>query len=124
MIFKHIALAVLGFAMIQLPAEAADSQRGPCRADIQKLCPDAIQAQEIGRCLAEHESELSAACQERVTKLRARHQELAAACKSDVANLCKDTQRGRDRIQCLKEHESELSPECKAAFTSALEPKQ
>ena len=61
------ALAVLActFALSASVVVAQDDehQRGPCKADREKLCKDVQPGQgAIARCLKEHESELSEAC--------------------------------------------------------------
>ena len=97
----------------------------PCMEDAQKLC-QGIQpgGGRIAACLKSHQSDLSAACKEKIAGFREEakeHREEAheamAACKDDAQKLCARVKPGKGRmIRCLKQHQSELSPGCAAAL--------
>jgi hypothetical protein len=109
------------------PAEGPGHD-GPCRADVQKHCADVERGGgATGRCLREHEKDLSPACREH---LAARHEEMRkradavyAACKSEVAKHCPDNKPGEGGlIRCLRDHEADLSKECRAALPERRRP--
>jgi hypothetical protein len=107
------AMLFTPLANLHLPAFA---QGGPCAADVQKLCQGVPRGRDnIMRCLREHQSQLSAGCQERIQAA-----ELAQACQSEVQQLCQNVKRSGGRVlQCLQEHESQLSDACKAELSQA-----
>ena len=87
----------------------------PCAADAQRLCANVEPGQgRVAACLKEHQSEVSAACKERIASFREQMQEASEACKNDVQKFCSGVQPGGGRIvRCLKEHADQLSAECK-----------
>jgi hypothetical protein len=99
------AMLFTPLAKLHLPAFA---QGGPCAADVQKLCQGVPRGRDnIMRCLQEHQSQLSAGCQERIQAA-----ELGQACQREAQQLCQHAKRSGGRVlQCLQEHESQLS-EC------------
>ncbi|MFN7950634.1 MAG: cysteine rich repeat-containing protein [bacterium] len=100
-----------------------------CTDDAEKLCKG-IEAGRgrVMRCLADHESKLTADCRAEVEKAKATRAELKEkveatkgamedACAADVTKNCAGIQKGKGRIlQCLKSHEATLTPACKAAL--------
>ncbi len=116
--FLFIIIAVIyigsGAAMVVFAQQA-----GPCTDDVAKFCKG-IQSGggAIAKCLEEHESDLSPACKEQISKAKQKIQDFKEACRDDVTTFCKDVRPGRGRIlQCLKQNEAKLSPECKAVMT-------
>jgi hypothetical protein len=108
LVFAGLALLVIGAA-----ASAANSGRRPCAGDIAKFCTDVKPgAGRILDCLEEHQADLSASCQQRISRAEKRRNR-RKACRDDAARLCKDVQPGGGRIiQCLKEHSADLSSGC------------
>jgi hypothetical protein len=109
---------VAGMFCLALTAVASAQQQGakPCADDAARLCKDVQPGQgNIARCLKQHSSELSPACQENIAKAKEQIRNFREACKDDMQKLCAGVQRGGGRIiQCMKQHEAELSPACKA----------
>lgn len=112
-----IVAFLLGLGTASNRAEARN--QGPCSEDIATFCKDVQPGAGIGKCLKEHENELSPACKEGRGKMKKRMNEFQQACNEDVQKFCKDVKPGGGGIvRCLKEHESELSPECKTNMPS------
>jgi hypothetical protein len=131
---KFIMLIVpLGVALTVAPALAHGHHGGgPCRQDLQALCPNVTPGPGSFRdclatlcpgvtpgpaafasCLQQHASELSAACQEHLTKMQAKIAAWQQACGGDVQTFCSDAGPGPWRIgKCLRKHRSELSQAC------------
>jgi len=75
----------------------------------------------MGRCLREHEKDLSPACRDHLAarheQMRARAEAVFAACKSDVSEHCPDQKPGEGGlIRCLRDHQADLTPECRDAL--------
>jgi cysteine rich repeat protein len=116
-VFKVITLvALLAVALIMAAPAQAEHHGGPCRADVQRLCPDVEPGFGGFRdCLTEHASELSPACQERLSRIQAKMAAWRAACQDDVQKLCSDVAPGRGNIiRCLHENHDQLSESCQA----------
>ena len=120
------AIPILCILLLLLPASAL-AQRGPglrtgaCRADIERLCPDAGRGRETGRCLKERRAELSEACAaafaEQEAKMQGRAAAVREACADEVAKLCPDAQPGQGGLlRCLRSHDAELSGSCRDAL--------
>lgn len=92
--------------------------KGPCKDDVEKFCKDIKPGGgRIWACLKSHESELTAACTERMAQSREKGKEFVKACSADAKKLCKGIPRGKGRVvSCLKSHEAELDAPCKAFF--------
>ena len=125
---KRVAMLVLFGAVVALTsvsAGAAESGKGPCAQDREKFCKDAKPGGgELGKCLKEHESELSEACKQRLGEGRKAFQDFRNACGADAKKLCSGTKPGRGGLMaCLKEHESELSDACKTAMSKHQPPR-
>jgi hypothetical protein len=113
------------------PARAEGPGRGhdgPCRPDVERHCASAERGGGgIGRCLREHEKDLSPACRDH---LAARHEQMKkradavyAACKTEAAKHCPDHEPGEGGlIRCLRDHEADLSKECRAALPERRRP--
>jgi hypothetical protein len=95
---------------------------GACRPDIEKHCAGAERGGgATGRCLREHEKDLSPACREQLAahhaEMKKRADAVYAACKSEVAKHCPGQEPGEGGlIRCLRDHQADLSKECRAAL--------
>ncbi len=116
--FLFIIIAVIYFGSGAVMSVFAQ-QAGPCTDDVAKFCKGVRPGGgAIAKCLQEHESDLSPACKEQISKAKQKIRDFKEACRADVTKFCKDVRPGRGRIlQCLKQNEAELSPECKAVMT-------
>ena len=134
--FVIAALSLSGAGWVQAEESASGGAGGggdkqeahqACRAEAEKLCPGLKPGEGLGKCVDEHASELSAACQEHHKQMKARHSEkkeqrqearaeVKEACATDQEKLCKGLEPGKGLFKCMKEHESELSEGCKAAI--------
>jgi hypothetical protein len=107
-------------ALLAAPAYA----KGPCEADVQRLCGDAP-AGGGGKvaCLRAKEAELSAPCKDQLARVQKRVGPLVATCRYDISFLCSDVSPGGGRIaRCLKEKQDHLSPACKKTVTKMKAP--
>lgn len=110
-----MACAAAVCALVALSTPAAEKEgRGACRGDVEKFCKDVQPGGgRIMKCLAQHQSELSQPCQDRIAEGKEKAHEFMAACKADAQKLCEGVQPGGGRVwRCLDEHKSELSPGC------------
>ena len=126
-------IALLAAALTVTPALAHGHHGGgACRQDLQTLCPSVTPGPGSFRdclatlcpdltpgpgafasCLQQHASELSAACQQHLTKMQARIAAWQEACGGDAQTFCSDVAPGPWRVgKCLREHQSELSQPC------------
>ncbi len=116
-VFQMKLFAVLAavFCLAWAGSTFAEQSAKPCADDAAKLCQGVQPGQgNIARCLRQHSSELSPACQENIAQMQQNIRNFRQACKDDVKQLCDGVQRGGGRIiQCMKQHEAELSPACK-----------
>jgi len=88
---------------------------GPCRQDIEKLCPGIKPGGDAFRsCLEQHAAELSPACQDHLKQVKAKAAAWRQACQDDVQKFCAQVDRGRGNLKkCLHQHRDELSQTCK-----------
>jgi hypothetical protein len=118
---------VLGFVValaVGAPVAAQGPGRdpGPCRADVEKHCAGVERGGGgLGRCLREHQAELTPACRDHLAarheKMRARAEAVFAACESDLAKHCPGKEPGEGGLmRCLRDHESDLTQPCKDAL--------
>jgi hypothetical protein len=116
---------LLGGAMVALlsssHALAAGTQKGACKADAQKLCPDVQPGDgKLLECLKTHKAELSPQCTSNMKAVK----QVSDACEGDVEKFCWDTPIGKGGIaSCLKSHAADLSPGCKDAVAKAKQKK-
>lgn len=98
-------------------SQAAD----PCQTDIDKFCSGVSQdnRMEIGKCLKDHDTELSESCVAFRSQMNARRQafhqqiqQLDTACQTDAEQLCPDL-NGPQKMGCLVQNSSKLSETCK-----------
>ena len=89
-----------------------------CKADVQKFCKDVQPGGgKVAKCLAQHNTNLSAPYKENIAKMRERVKVVTAACQADMQQLCKGVEPGGGRIaHCLKENDSKLSQGCRSAI--------
>lgn len=119
-------LGIIGAALVLVGLTSAvwaqPAQRNNvCREDAQRLCKDVQPGGgRIVRCLAQHESDLSGPCRERLERGKARARQFAKACKADAKQLCKGVKPGKGRIaRCLAQNKDRLSPACSEEFEKA-----
>jgi hypothetical protein len=108
-----IAPLAVALTMAARPVHA-HGHGGPCRQDVQRLCPDITPGPGGFRdCLQQHAAELSSACQEHVKQMEAKMAAWRQACQGDVQTFCNDVPPGpRNVITCLRQHQNELSQAC------------
>jgi hypothetical protein len=93
---------------------AGSNKMGPCRQDAEKLCSGLTWGKGLGKCMKEHKSDLSNACQAKLEKGMEKHKEFSQACGSDLKQYCSDIKPGQGRVRdCLKDNEQKLSSSCK-----------
>jgi flagellar motility protein MotE (MotC chaperone) len=98
--------------------------KAACKQDAQDLCAGVQGGKgEVLKCLADHEEELSDACAEKISRIKAWHAErekVKAACAPDVQRLCGDVAPGEGAIrQCMKAKRDQVSQACKDAWKAA-----
>ena len=106
----HKFVAVMIFVVLSLAAPAGADPHGACREDARRLCPKASGPQRL-HCLEAHKRELSPACQENLSRMRAAGEEFKKDCRDDAAKLCPG-QEGRKLVACLEEALPRLAPAC------------
>jgi hypothetical protein len=114
---KTLAMLIAPLAVaLGIAAAPAAAQRGggPCRQDIEKLCPNIKPGGGAFRdCLEQHASELSPACQQHLSQMKAKMQAWQQACQDDVQKLCANVESGGGNImRCLRDHHDQLSQAC------------
>jgi len=110
MLIVPLAVAMCG------PSGSVHAQSGgPCRQDIEKLCPGIKPGGGAFRsCLEQHATELSPACQDRLKQMKANAAAWRQACQDDVHKFCAQVEVGHGNIiRCLHQHRDELSQSCK-----------
>ena len=107
-------LLALFIAGVAGEAGAQQRRQGPCAEDAKKLCANVQRGQgAIAKCMREHQSELSPACQSEIKTREARARKVRDECKGDVEKFCKGVAPGGGRIvSCLRARETELAPAC------------
>ncbi len=92
----------------------AQGANGPCRQDIEKLCPGIKPGGgAYKKCLEQHAAELSPACQDRLKQMKANVAAWRQACQDDVHKFCAQVDPGHGNIRrCLHDHHNELSQAC------------
>jgi hypothetical protein len=116
-LWKAMALVAPLAAALSLAPEPAHAQRGagPCREDIQKFCANVQPgAGRFRDCLQQHEKDLTPACQQHLTQMKAKAATWKQACEGDAQKYCSGISPTRGRlVRCLREHQKELSQPCK-----------
>ncbi len=132
---KRVARGILLVLVSAALPGLAYAQKGPCAADVAKLCAGVERGQgHVRQCLLAHQSELSKECQDRLGAVEAQRAQKQMKmglgtpgagqpprglieCRQDVRQHCSGVRRGGGRIlQCLHEHEAELSEGCRKAL--------
>lgn len=115
---------------------------GPCAKDIKKFCGSAVakNKREIGKCLRQHEDQLSLECKTKRDELRAKYkkivQSIRMSCSKDIEKYCQSEKEEKNfaslgdesrkkglrpkhkTFKCLREHKNELSDECQKVLSS------
>ena len=108
-------------AMLSVSPARAERMAGPCRQDVQKLCPDIKPGGGAFRdCLKQHEAELSPACKAHVAQMKTQIEAWRQACQSDVQQFCASIAPGGGNVvKCLHQHSDQLSQGCKDEMAKA-----
>ena len=108
-----VAPLTVALSMTATPVHA-NRRGGPCREDVKKLCPDLKRGSGgVGDCLNQHAAELSAACQDHLSKIKAKMDAWRQACQDDVQKFCNDIDAGHGKIiKCLHKNHDGLSQSC------------
>jgi hypothetical protein len=96
-----------------------------CRADVDKLCPNA-KGPERRACMRDNAAKLSPECSAALADIQAKAKAMREACGADVQSLCAEAakaQKGEAQgkgagpiVQCLRANEAKLSAGCATAF--------
>jgi len=80
------AMIACALAMPLAASAREGGMKGACKADVEKLCPDAKPGGgEIRKCLHDHEADLTDACKQAMERRHARHHEKSSEQSSDAA---------------------------------------
>lgn len=127
---KYQTIVVLALACLTPLTASAQEGRGPCRADVERLCAESQgDPKATTECLLDHQNDIADACYDKLKQQlsRARDDDRgpgsasdgprggggARACKQDVETLCQDVKPGGGRIvDCLLDHQKDLSDAC------------
>jgi hypothetical protein len=110
----------------------AHGRGGPCRQDLQALCPNVTPGPGSWRdclkslcpnvtpgpagfvgCLEQNAAKLSPACQARLSEMKAKIAVWQQACQSDVQKFCSNVTARRGKVmKCLQQHRADLSQGC------------
>ena len=102
-------------AAADLPPEITNHVMNACRPDYHRVCDDVLPGDgRVGRCLQDHEEELSPGCLKAVKFAHA-----IEACMPDYHRYCEGLQPGDGQIlRCLSERTYSLAPECARVVTA------
>ena len=122
-VLKTVAVAavVAVVSVTALTTLRATGKEGACAEDVKTHCANIEPGRgAIGKCLAEHESELSQACLAEREQALARRQAVAEACREDAQKHCLDARKSgpREIAKCLASHRDDLSEACRTALTN------
>lgn len=98
-------------------ARTVQITRLKCEAEIEQVCPDAMEGGGGFRCLERRMKDLPSPCQamvrERFVKWKEDRSRTLAACRDDVRRLCATMKPGDGRVvQCLQDHAQDVSDRC------------
>jgi Cysteine rich repeat len=115
---RPLVLSMIFTCALAVQAAFAMTNERPCRADIEKFCPNVKPGDgRVVECLRKHHEELPPTCRSRGQEVRERVQEAHEACQGDIAKYCKEVRPGEGHIlACLKKHDKDLSAACKDAM--------
>lgn len=105
-----IGPAAASAADLPLPPEITQSVMQACRPDYHRICGEVLPGEgRVGRCLQDHEEDLSPACLKEVKFAYA-----IEACSEDYHRYCQGVPAAGGRIiQCLSERSYSLAPACR-----------
>jgi phage host-nuclease inhibitor protein Gam len=105
-------------AFSQDRAVMTKSDKGACKADIEKFCKDIKPGEgRLQACIKSNEDRLTQQCKDHMVREQEKTKEFIRACKDESKKFCKEIKPGQGRIvSCLKSHEAELSDTCKASL--------
>ena len=91
-IVRNALAATVAAGLLAMPLAVSTAfareggMKGACKADVEKLCPDAKPGGgEIRKCLHDHEADLSDACKQAMARRHARRHEKSSEKSSDAA---------------------------------------
>jgi hypothetical protein len=101
----------------RLDPSTLQATRLKCEAEIDQLCPDALDGSARASCLEQRAKKLSVPCQgqlqERFVKWKEDRNRLIAACDDDIRRFCRTVKVGSgELLQCLQSHGQEVSDRC------------
>jgi hypothetical protein len=97
-------------------AERAASERPlrACLADVKKNCANVDPGEgRIAGCIKDHVKDLSAPCQNLLSRAAAAKE----ACAADVKQKCSDARGRRAKLSCVRNTLADLSDACKSAIS-------
>jgi Golgi apparatus protein 1 len=96
---------------------AQGSLEGPCKAEIDKLCPGMKVGSGLLICLKEKHEQFSDKCKDKMAAAREKLNADNDVCKADTEKLCKGIKPGGGRIvECLKAKKEKVSAACRAVL--------
>ncbi len=109
-IFSATAAAADG-----LPPQLLDDVMRTCRADYHRVCSEVLPGGgRVGRCLLDHEMELSPQCLKAIKLAHA-----IEACTPDFRRFCNGAEPGGGEIvECLAGRIEQLAPECRRVVSA------
>jgi len=114
-VMSHVkACCVIVLAVLAWASPAWADRGGACRDESRRFCPKASGPERL-RCLESRKAELSPACREHLTRMRAAGEEFKRDCKDDSAKLCSGRE-GHPLVECLEESLPKLTPACAERF--------
>ena len=111
-----VLVAPLGVALSAAPGLAHGRHQGEaCRQDVEKLCPNLPPGPgSFHACIEQHASELSPACQQHLSAMKARMDQVLQTCQGDVQQFCGSVDPSNGGVfHCLHEHRDQLSQACR-----------
>ena len=119
--FVILGIVASNLLAVSFISEAANAPPPQCAADISKLCPSSQDSKQTGKCLKQHNGELSSACKGALEEIRTqrkeRNENIETACSADITKLCSSASTTKAR-SCLKQHKNELTTGCLTAITA------
>ena len=122
--------SLLGALVLCMGGAPVARAMSPCAAELTELCSSATEnPTTFARCAREKTQDLSASCQEEVTRARvpaesrrrARRARLREACEPDIERLCPDVPRKRRPVaRCLKASGDRVSPACRSVAAKLI----
>jgi hypothetical protein len=105
--------------VVLLPALAA-AQEMPCVDDVRRYCADvAPGGGRLMACMKSHETQLTAACAQRVAEISAWLASPLGVCRDDWVEYCyhpRQAVQTQGATQCLQAHQAKVSPACQKAL--------